>query len=116
MIGLLLRCEKNSTITFRYNLITKSLDSSMLSDSTTLDLIEDLRGYWSIMDYLENVKSTPTLAKEPKVVKNLYTVLKIVIDNKCLIALNNFESADIYTTVVYPVVLRRLDLTVGKVT
>ncbi len=106
----------NTDVTFNYSLTTIRLNSINLSDPFWIDISVnlDVQEREALERCIKSVESTPALLKLPKVVNNLYSTLKHFTDDKCLLAINNFEGVDIQPTIEFPVILRNLDLAVGQ--
>lgn len=72
-----------------------------LLDSFTETYLRELheKERLAVIEYLENIESTPILPKIRKTVTNLYSTLKDFISVNCLIVVNNFEGVDMYPTI-----------------
>lgn len=108
----------SSGITLKYTLTTKFLSTMSLSDPLVNEYLEDwefdLYITQPVQKYLKDIKSIQILPKVSKTVKNLYNVLKHFMDDKCLIVINNFEGADIFPTIEFPLMLRQFDIALGR--
>jgi len=100
--------------TFKYTLETKRLDSMH-----SKDLPKYFRGFnggrfdSDLRAYTQNTNRPRNPHKIPKSVGNLYFVIKNFIHDNCLRVINNFEGTDIYPTIIFPVILRHLEIALG---
>lgn len=85
------KCETKETSPYHYTLSTKLLKSVHLQDPIAKKFFNSFEEH---NNYINSV-SMPT--KVPKLVKNLYSTLKHFIKQNCLIVVNNFEGADMYS-------------------
>ncbi len=113
----LCRGEINTTLKFQYNLTTILLKSMSLSHPFSKKLLPGLTlGEQDVVkEYLELVKLRPKKLKIPKLMTNLYSILKHFFNDNCLVVVNSFEGADILPTIDFPLILRQFDLAIGHV-
>lgn len=110
---------KSHSNKLNYTLTTKLVHSMSLQDSFINIDKHSNRKYFekqqTIKKHIKHIKSTPTLPKLHKSVNNLYSILNTLINDNCLIAINNFEGIDINPTIAFPVILKQFELGVGQV-
>ncbi len=68
----------------------------------------------AVKKYIKDIKSNKVSLKVSKTINNLYSALQHFMDDKCLIVVNNFEGADIHSTIEYPLIFRQFDISIAR--
>ncbi len=97
-----------------YNQTTKLLNASILRDPIVQQYFHKRLGKKRtkelMTEYLKDSKTALRLDSRPETLTNLYSSLENLMNNNCLIVVNNFKGIEFFPNIEYPVILRRFEV------